>query len=99
MYGAIIQVQGCFWHLHACRYFKWPKTQPEFWRNKIEKNVVRDQAALYQLKTSGWRVFVVWECALKGVAGMSTEILLDHFEDWLRSRSDYLELPEIPPHA
>ena len=64
-YRAAIQVQGCFWHKHDCRYFKWPATRPEFWRQKIEGNVVRDQRALYQLKIDGWRALIIWECALK----------------------------------
>lgn len=31
-YNAVIFINGCFWHKHECRLFKWPKTRPEFWR-------------------------------------------------------------------
>lgn len=33
-YRAVIMVNGCFWHGHGCRLFKWPSTRPEFWREK-----------------------------------------------------------------
>lgn len=92
-YRAAIQVQGCFWHKHNCRYFRWPATRPEFWRKKIEGNVARDQRALYQLKVDGWRALIIWECALKRCSPGEFEELLDQAEQWLHSQSEYLELP------
>ena len=96
-YRAVIQVQGCFWHKHNCRYFKWPATRPEFWRQKIEGNVVRDQRALYQLKTKDWRALIIWECALKRNSPSEFEDLIDQIEQWLHSQSEYLELPSAAP--
>jgi DNA mismatch endonuclease, patch repair protein len=96
-YRAAIQVQGCFWHKHDCRYFKWPATRPEFWRQKIEGNVARDQRALYQLKIDGWRALVIWECALKKCSPSEFEELLDQVERWLLSQSEYHELPSATP--
>ena len=60
-----IFVHGCFWHHHDCDYFKWPKTRPDFWRDKIGQNVERDKKAIRKLQDMGWRVLVVWECSLK----------------------------------
>ena len=61
-----IFVHGCFWHGHgSCRFFRLPSTRPEFWRSKIEKNVLRDRQCAEQLLTLGWRVAIVWECALR----------------------------------
>ena len=65
-YRAVILVNGCFWHLHHCHLFKWPSTRPEFWKQKLEGNRSRDLRNLEALKEQGWRVFVIWECALKG---------------------------------
>ena len=93
-YRAAIQVQGCFWHKHTCKYFKWPKTRPEFWRKKIQGNVVRDQKALYQLKIDTWRVLIIWECALKSISSEEFESLIDRVENWLNSDSDYFEIPQ-----
>lgn len=55
-----IFVDGCFWHgcpLHAT----WPKTNAEFWRNKIETNRRRDLHTGEQLSAAGWTVLRVWE--------------------------------------
>lgn len=98
-YRAAIQIQGCFWHRHDCHYFKWPATRPDFWREKIEGNVVRDRRALYQLKIDGWRALVIWECALKKGCPTKLEELLDQVERWLHNQSEYLELPSAMPFS
>ncbi|HUP62711.1 MAG TPA: DNA mismatch endonuclease Vsr [Thermoanaerobaculia bacterium] len=60
---AVIFVHGCFWHQHDCRYGRVvPATRAEFWRKKRDENVARDARNLATLRTSAWRVFVVWEC-------------------------------------
>lgn len=65
-YHAVIFVHGCFWHGHNCRYFKLPATRTEFWRDKIRANILRDISAKNALRQKGWRVLIVWECALRG---------------------------------
>lgn len=65
-YKTVIFVNGCFWHGHeGCRYFVWPKSNPEFWEKKINDNIARDKAKKELLESSGWNVLVVWECQLK----------------------------------
>ena len=65
-YKTIIFVSGCFWHKHeGCRYFAWPQNNAEFWKEKIESNVVRDKKQYEELQDAGWRVIIVWECELK----------------------------------
>ena len=40
-YRTVIFVNGCFWHGHEnCKYFHLPKTNIDFWSNKIERNKV-----------------------------------------------------------
>lgn len=59
-------VHGCFWHRHAgCRYAKLPSTRPEFWKDKLDGNAARDAKAIDALLKQGWRVLVVWECAIR----------------------------------
>ncbi len=82
-YRAVIFVNGCFWHGHDCPLFKWPKTREEFWRDKISGNVERDQKNQAELKASGWRVGIVWECALKGKRRLQPAHVLDHLSEWL----------------
>lgn len=65
-YKTVIFVNGCFWHMHeGCRYFVWPKSNEEFWHNKILTNVIRDKRNYSELQDLGWKVIVVWECQLK----------------------------------
>src|SRR5258705_10755036 len=62
----IIDVRGCFFHMHDCRYGKVvPVTNAEFWKTKRLSNAERDQRNLIALKREGWRVMVVWECETK----------------------------------
>lgn len=62
----VVLINGCFWHGHDCHLFKMPKTRREFWSEKISGNRARDKMQIGQLIADGWRVVVVWECALKG---------------------------------
>lgn len=64
-YKTIIFVNGCFWHMHNCGDFVWPKSNKEYWQTKLEKNRKRDEANIKALQDSGWYVIVVWECELK----------------------------------
>ena len=65
-YKSVVFVNGCFWHGHEeCPLFVLPKTNADFWADKIEKNRTRDARDISTLISEGWRVFVVWECELK----------------------------------
>ena len=60
-----IFVHGCFWHMHECKYFKWPATNSQFWREKLDGNVQRDKRVTVELQSKGWTVLTVWECELR----------------------------------
>jgi DNA mismatch endonuclease, patch repair protein len=64
-YKAVIFVHGCFWHGHRCRRNPRAKSNIEFWSGKIRKNKVRDRMVYKTLAATGWRVMVVWECAVR----------------------------------
>ena len=64
-YRTAIFVNGCFWHGHeGCKQFVLPKTNTEFWLNKIEYNRARDQKDYETLINAGWQVIVLWQCKL-----------------------------------
>jgi len=88
---AVILVHGCFWHRHGdCRYATTPATRPEFWIAKFDANRVRDQRAVAALKASGWRVAIIWECALrKGGAPAVADVV----RAWLVGDKALLEVP------
>lgn len=59
-------VHGCFWHGHDCRHgTRLPKTNSNYWRPKIARNMERDAEALAALESMGWSAVVVWECELR----------------------------------
>lgn len=65
-YNAVVFVHGCFWHAHrGCRYFQLPKTRPDFWKEKLGSNEKRDVRDVGLLLDQGYRVAIVWECAIK----------------------------------
>lgn len=73
-YKTCIFINGCFWHGHeGCRYFVVPKTNTEFWLNKIETNRQRDIRKINDLQMLGWKVITIWECEL--IASKRSETL------------------------
>ena len=65
-YKTVIFINGCFWHGHSgCKYFVVPKSNTEFWQNKIAANIARDDEKIAQLLRMNWKVITVWECELK----------------------------------
>jgi DNA mismatch endonuclease (patch repair protein) len=84
-YHAAVLVHGCFWHGHDCQLFKLPTTRREFWQAKIEGNRARDLRDRARLVASGWRVLVVWECALKGSTRLAADAVLTEIVLWLSS--------------
>jgi DNA mismatch endonuclease (patch repair protein) len=82
-YRTAVFINGCFWHDHGCFLCKRPKTRPEYWEAKLTANKARDQKVLHALLSSGWRVLVVWECALRGEGRWPVEEILAHCADFI----------------
>lgn len=90
--NAVIFVHGCFWHGHACGLFRPPVSNVGYWGAKIERNRERDLEALTALRDAGWRVCVVWECAIKrAAADQESDSLLDRIASWLQSSGSFIE--------
>lgn len=89
---AIIFVHGCFWHRHHCYLFKMPATRTEFWSGKINSNVERDRRYVEQLREGGWKVLIVWECALRGKLQLEDSALIERLEEWLLASTDSSEI-------
>jgi len=58
----VIFIHGCFWHGHACKLGRMPKSRVGFWSQKISTNRTRDAKVLETLNAMGWKALVVWEC-------------------------------------
>lgn len=88
-HGAAIFVHGCFWHGHGgCRFATVPATRTDFWVNKIAANKARDHVKEAQLAVAGWRLAIVWECALK----LDCEKSLKHLVAFIRSKRTFVEI-------
>lgn len=82
-FRAVVFVHGCFWHRHeGCRFTTMPATRPDFWNAKFDENVQRDRRNMEALITSGWRIGIVWECAIKTEGG---SIVAKEVRNWLHS--------------
>jgi DNA mismatch endonuclease, patch repair protein len=91
-FRAVVFVHGCFWHRHHCHLFKWPSTRPEFWREKISGNADRDKSQASELFRLGWRILVIWECALKGKEKIPLDELVFTIDEFLRGDHELLEI-------
>ena len=91
-YNAVIFVHGCFWHGHSCNFYSFPKSRVNFWRAKIDRNKERDINVVKELVSLGWRVGIIWECA---VNRKKKDILNKLFHDlslWLKSDGAMIEV-------
>ncbi|HMM22392.1 MAG TPA: DNA mismatch endonuclease Vsr [Selenomonadales bacterium] len=60
-----IFINGCFWHGHSCSRGALPKSNVNFWRNKIKKNVDRDKTNYEELQELKWDYLIIWQCEIK----------------------------------
>ena len=61
----VIFIDGCFWH--KCPYCKrpLPKTNIEYWEQKIKRNVLLANQYVKELNNNGWLVIRFWEHEIK----------------------------------
>lgn len=91
-WNVVIFVHGCFWHWHeGCPSFRLPKTRREFWALKLMGNVERDHGNLSRLEASGWRVAVIWECAIRFDAQSAASTLTS----WIRAGTSAIEVSRV----
>lgn len=86
-YNAVVLVNGCFWHGHDCHLFRWPSSRQDWWHTKIGRTVETDRRNTEALTQQGWRIAVIWECALKGRTRLSFDETISTLTDWLRNQS------------
>lgn len=94
-YHAVLFIHGCFWHGHDCSLFRYPETRKEFWEEKIRRNRKRDADVQKILTDAGWRIGLVWECAMRGWRKMETADLIETLTDWLTGEENRIEVPKI----
>lgn len=94
-HSAVVFIHGCFWHQHDCHLFKWPATRKDFWVQKIERNVNNDLRTIERLRQLGWRVAIVWECALKGKTRRNETETMQTLASWIKSSEESLVIEGV----
>ncbi|WP_127508605.1 very short patch repair endonuclease [Paenibacillus humicus] len=60
----VVFIDSCFWH--GCQlHFKLPKSNLDFWENKINKNIQRDIEVTDFYIAEGWNILRIWEHEIK----------------------------------
>ena len=70
-----IFVHGCFWHQHelaTCLDGRRPKSNTDYWTQKLGRNVERDRLNIERLRAAGWETMIVWECQIKDIETLKT---------------------------
>lgn len=94
-YRAALFVHGCFWHRHdSCRLAYTPSANDQKWVEKFKTNVERDRRQVALLQQAGWRVLVIWECALR--ANDLSDLLVAVAAELKSGESTYREWPTPP---
>ena len=94
-YSIVIFIHGCFWHGHE-EHLHIPKSNTEFWRNKIERNKQRDERQKERLHQMGWNVLTVWECQLKPSVRSRTLATIEYYinHSYLLKQGNGYETPD-----
>jgi DNA mismatch endonuclease, patch repair protein len=82
-FRAVIFVHGCYWHSHGCYKSTVPKSRRKFWTAKFKANRQRDERNINLLLERGWRVMIVWECALLGKSALPPVEVAARVRAWL----------------
>jgi DNA mismatch endonuclease (patch repair protein) len=63
-YKTMIFLDSCFWH--GCRkHCRMPASRKKYWRNKIERNKIRDKEVNRFYEKTGWKIIRIWEHEIK----------------------------------
>lgn len=93
-YNSVIFIHGCFWHGHpGCPEFRPPKSNEEFWKEKVRRNKERDAAEIGTLEALGWNVIIVWECELKKAR---FEASMERLVENLKARLEVERIHHVP---
>ncbi len=64
----VVFLDSCFWH--GCPdHLRMPRSNVEYWRRKIQRNMERDTRMNAAYEQTGWKVVRFWEHELKGDFG------------------------------
>jgi DNA mismatch endonuclease, patch repair protein len=60
----VIFIDSCFWH--GCPiHIRLPKSNEDYWKEKITRNMKRDSEVTSYYKENGWNILRIWEHEIK----------------------------------
>lgn len=73
----VIFVHGCFWHRHEnCNHARMPKSNTDFWIEKLNQNKIRDDKNVETLAQLGWENLIIWECEIRDIVELEKRIIV-----------------------
>lgn len=78
-YKIVIFIDSCFWH-QCPMHGNMPKTNVEFWRAKLERNMKRDREVNEYYRKKGWNIKRIWEHEIK-----------EEFENIIKELEDFID--------
>ena len=60
----VVFIDSDFWHGHSSRFIL-PKTNTDYWQQKIKNNKQRARFVNKKLKEQGWKILHIWEYDIK----------------------------------
>lgn len=80
-YKVVIFLDSCFWH--GCDiHYRIPKSNYDYWFNKIERNRARDKVVNEYYEQKGWTLIRVWDHEVKE----DIEAVIDRIDRILQSK-------------
>lgn len=68
-------INGCFWHQHnGCKRKSMPKSNKDYWKPKLEKNVERQKKQIKELKMLGYEPLIIWECETQDISVLTQRL-------------------------
>lgn len=78
-YKLVIFIDSCFWH-YCPVHGRVPKTNEEFWENKLKRNVEHDEEVTRHYIEDGWNIVRIWEHELKAHFDIQVEAIQEFVE-------------------
>ncbi len=90
-YKIAVFVHGCYWHQHqGCKLAYSDRNYSDKWKKKFSENKLRDLRVAEHLKSGGWCVAIVWECATREADIFNN--VIDELNIWIKAgESQYFE--------
>lgn len=70
----VIEVRGCFWHMHSCGRCRIPVSNRAYWVAKLRRNRDRDRRNGRLLARARWDVLIVWECETAALGSLEKRL-------------------------